>query len=240
MIEAQQLPVLIARLLPPGVPEERETVQQALRAVCRRAVDKDACARQLQDSLPQLDRDTKLFLIELLGMVGGSAALDTIIPLARDGEETIQDAATRELGRWRTPDVALALIDLARTAPQEKYRVRALRGYLRVIRQMDLPDTDKLTMFRQAVEAGTRSEERLLAMEALGRIPTPAALEAAVERLEQVELRNSACAAAVAIAERIVRDHAVAVAEPMRRVLAATDDPEITRRAQAVLDTSSQ
>ncbi len=194
VIDASQLPVLTARLLPPAVPEERETVQQALRAVCRRAVDKDACARQLQASLPQLDRDTKPFLIELLGMVGGSTALDTVTPLARDAEEAIQDAATRELGRWRTPDVAPALIDLARTAPQEKYRIRALRGYLRVIRQMDLPDTDKLTMFRQAIEAATRSEERLLAIETLGRIPTPEALEEAVKRLEQEELRSSACA----------------------------------------------
>jgi HEAT repeat protein len=239
VIDVPQLPVLIARLLTPAVPEERETLQQALRAVCRRAVDKDACARQLQACLPQFDRDTKPFLIELLGMVGGSTALDTVTPLARDPEEAIQDAATRELGRWRTPDVAPALMDLAQTGSQEKYRIRALRGYLRVIRQMDLPDTDKLTMFRQAVEAATRNEERLLAIETLGRIPTPEALEEAVDQLEHEELRNTACAAAVAIAERIVRDQAVVVAEPMRRVLAATDDPEITRRVQAVLAKSS-
>ncbi len=240
LIDAPQLPVLTARLLAPAGPEERKTVLQALRAVCRRAVDKDACARQLQACLPQLDRDMKPFVIELLGMVGGSTALDTVAPLARDNEESIQDAATRELGRWRTPDVAPALIDLARTAPQEKYRIRALRGYLRVIRQMDLPDADKLAMFRQAVDAATRSEERVLAIETLGRIPTPEALEEAVRGLEQDELRGSACAAAVAIAERIVGDQAVVVAEPMRRVLAATDDPEITRRAQAVLAISSQ
>jgi hypothetical protein len=130
-------------------------------------------------------------------------------------------------------------MDLAQTGSQEKFRIRALRGYLRVIRQMDLPDTDKLTMFRQAVEAATRNEERLLAIETLGRIPTPEALEEAVDQLEHEELRNTACAAAVAIAERIVRDQAVVVAEPMRRVLAATDDPEITRRVQAVLAKSS-
>ena len=173
------------------MPRNATTVQQALRAVCRRAVDQDACARQLQAVLPQLDRDTKPFLIELLGMVGGSTALDAVIALARDGEESIQDAATRELGRWRTPDVAPALMDLARTAPQEKYRIRALRGYLRVIRQMDLPDTDKLTMFRQAMEAATRSEERLLAIETLGRISTPDALKEAVKRLEHEALRST-------------------------------------------------
>ena len=173
-------------------------------------------------------------------MIGGSTALDTVTALARDVEESIQDAATLELGRWRTPDVAPALIDLARTALQEKYRIRALRGYLRVIRQMDLPDTDKLIMFRQAVEAATRREERLLAIETLGRIPTPEALAEAVNQLEQDELRITACVAVVAIAERIVHDQAAVVAEPMRRVLAATDDPDIIRRVEAVLAKSSQ
>ena len=136
--------------------------------------------------------------------------------------------------------MAPALIDLARTAPQEKYRIRALRGYLRVIRQMDLPDTDKLTMFRQAFEAATRSEERLLAVETLGRIPTPEALTEAVNQLEHEALRSTACVAAVAIAERLVHDQPGVVAEPMRRVLAATDDPEIARRVQAVFTRSSQ
>ncbi len=240
VIDAAQLPVLTGRLPVPATAEERETLYQALRTACRRGVDQDARARQLQICLPQLDRDTKPFLIELLGIVGGPAALDIVVPLARDTEETIQDAATRQLGRWRTPDVAQALIELARTAPQDKYRIRALRGYLRVIRQMDLPDTDKLAMFRQAIEAATRPEERLLAIETLGRIPTPQALAEAVSHLEQDDLRGSVCAAAVAIAERIMPEQAALVAEPMRRVLAASSDPDITRRAQAVLAQCSQ
>ena len=33
--------------------------------------------------LPQLDRDTKPFVIELLGMVGGSTALETVTALAQ-------------------------------------------------------------------------------------------------------------------------------------------------------------
>ena len=38
---------------------------------------------------------------------------------------------------------------------------------------------------------------------------------------------------------RRVQHQPAAVADPMRRVLAATTDPEITRRAQAVLAASS-
>ncbi len=235
VIDHRQLAVLTERLLAPIDVEERKLLEQALRAVCRRTTDAEACSRQLQTSLPQLDQETKTFVIELLGTVGGSTALEAVTALASDREDAIQDAATQALGRWRTSDVAPALIELARTAPQEKYRIRALRGYLRVIRQMDLPDTDKLAMYRQAFDAAMRSEERVLALEALGRIPTPDAMQEAVSRLEDETLQHMACVAAVTIAERLDRGPPQVVVEAMRRVLAATEDPEITRRAHAVL-----
>ena len=137
------------------------------------------------------------------------------------------------LGRWRTSD-APRILDLARTAPQEKYRIPRPR-YLR-IRQMDLPDSDRLAMFHQAFEAATRSEERLLALETLARVPTSETLTEAVNRLDDAALRSMACVAAVTIAERLVRDQAGFVEEPIRRVLAATDDPEITRTSSSIPD----
>ena len=239
VIDPMQLPVLTARLLLPADSEELATLQQALRAVCRHAVDHDACAEQLQAVLPQLDRDMKPFLIELLGMVGGSTALDAVTALARDDDESIQDAATRAwVGGGRPMRRRFCWIWPARRRRRSTESAR-LRGYLRVIRQMDLPDSDRLAMFHQAFEAATRSEERLLALETLGRIPTPEALTEAVNRLDDAALRSIACVAAVTIAERLVRDEAGILEESMRRVLAATDDPEITRRVQTVLATSS-
>jgi HEAT repeat protein len=235
VIEASQLPVLTARLLTPTSDEERQAVQDSLRAACRRTADKDGCARQIQSCLNESDLDTMTFLIDLLGTVGGSQALESVAPLARHNEDAIQDAATRVLGQWRTPDVAPVLIELAQSAPQHKYRIRALRGYLRVIRQMDVADADKLVMVRQALQAATRPEERRLAVETLGRIPTAEALEETIHYLSEADLRAASCAAAVAIAEKIVNDQPAAVASPMRQVLAVSEEPDITRRAEAVL-----
>jgi len=235
VIDPTQLPVLTTQLVASAESEQRATVEQALRVACRRARDKDACVRHLQSVLTQVDQGTKPFVIELLGSAGGPAALNTLATLARDADESVQDAATRELGRFRTPDVAPTLIDLAHTAPQEKFRIRALRGYLRVIRQMDVADADKLAMFREAMAAATRNEERVLAVETLGRIPTPAALAESVQQLGPDELRSAACLAAVTIAEGLVGSHPAEVAEAMRRVLEAAKDPDIRRRAEAVL-----
>ena len=37
-------------------------------------------------------------------------------------------------------DVAPVLLDLAKNAAEDKYKIRALRGYIRLVRQFDMPD----------------------------------------------------------------------------------------------------
>ncbi len=237
---AAELPVLTARLLEPAGAAEQAVVRESLRSACRRALDKDACAQQLVPLVPRADEGTTCFLIELLAVLGGPVALEAIVPSATDPRDALQDTATRVLGQWRTPDVAPKLIELARTARSEKYQVRALRACLRVARQMDVPDDQRLTMVRQALAAATRPEERTLAVQTLGRIPTRDAFLEAVDLLAREELCASACAAAVTIAEQLVARDGQDLAEPLQRVLAASRDPDLTRRAQAALDQATR
>ena len=240
VIDPPDLSVLTVRLPTATDEAERAALQQAVCAVCRRATDRDACVRELKGAAGPLGRDFQPLLIDLLAVVGNAAAREAIESHARDGDDAIQDAASVALGRWRTPDVAPALLELARAARQRKDPHSGPAGYLRVIRQMDVPDADKLRMYRQAQDAATRDEERLLAVETLGRIPTPEALAEAIKQLESESLRAAACAAAVSIAEPLAASQPAAVAEAMRRVLANTNDPELTRRAQAALEAGNR
>ncbi len=240
VMDPSDLPVLTARLPKATDEKERTAIQQSLRATCRRATDREACVRELEGAAKLMGGDLQPFVIELLAVVGNAAALEAIGARARVGDDAIQDAASVALGRWRTPDVAPALLEMARTAQQEKIRIRALRGYLRVIRQMDVTDADKLTMYRQAQDAATRDEERLLAVETLGRIPTSEALGEAVKQLAVESLRPTACAAVVSIAEALASSQPETASAAMPRVLASTNDPELTRRARAVLDANKR
>ena len=45
-----------------------------------------------------------------------------------------------------TVDAAPVLLDLAKTAPSDKYQVRALRGYIRLARQFAMPDEQRAEM----------------------------------------------------------------------------------------------
>lgn len=228
----QQLPVLTGRLVAPANEQELSVVQEALQAACRRSTNQEACAEALVRCLPQTPRQTRLFLFELLGSLGGSRALEAVLAAASDGDEATQDIATRVLGQWSSPDAAPALLNLARTSSQSKFRIRALRGAIRILRQMDLPPDSRLAMCREAMELGDRDEERVLVLEALGRVPSREALNLVVRYLDKAELKAAAGSAVVSIGEKIVFDEPAAVAEAMQQVVQRIATGELARRAQ--------
>ena len=166
----QELPVLTGRLLAAKTPDETAAAQESLDAACARIPDRDACAGRLRDSMAQAPVAARCVLLGLLGRVGGPQALAIVSANARSDNPDIQDAATRALGDWRTPDAAPELLDLAKTLGDAKFKIRALRGYLRIARQMDLPDERRLEMCKEALQLAQRGEEKKLAMELMGRI----------------------------------------------------------------------
>ncbi len=224
-----QLDALTERLLNPRTPEELAAVQAALRAASIRTADREGAAEQLAACLADASAEMREFLIDLLGAVGGETALTAVARAALDPD--LQDTATRVLGEWMTPDAAPALLAVVRQSPEQRFRIRALRGYLRIVRQFDVPDDERVAMCRRALELAERHEERVLALEALGRVPTRAALELARAHLAEEGLAEPAAAAAVAVGEQIVAVHPQTVAEAMAAVLRTTDHPELTARA---------
>ncbi len=234
-IGPQQLPVLTGRLVTTTSDRERTAVENALKIACRRAVDKEACGRSLVTCLPQASPPVRCFVLELLGSVGGPTALEAVFTAALDEDEAIQDVATRVLGQWLSPDAAPTLLELARKLPRGKYQIRALRGCIRILRQMDLPDDQKLAMCREALNLAERDQERALVLEALGRIPSSKALALVLPHMKTASLKKTASLAAVSIGEKIVPQQRAAAVEAAKQVLRATDDNELVRRAKELL-----
>jgi HEAT repeat protein len=174
-------------------------------------------------------------LIELLAIVAGPTALEAVAAAARDANVEMQNTATRVLGEWPDPEAAPPLLKLARELDNGKFRVRVLRGYIRVIRQMDLPEEQKLTMCRAAMETARRDDERKLSLEAMGRIPSTEAMSMALSHADSASLREAACAAVVSIAESIAASEPEAAAKAMKRVLQLTEDADTRRRASDAL-----
>jgi len=210
---------LTDRLLATQSSPEKEAVQEALKVACLRMPDADACVGVILDCLAKAPIASKCFLVELLGSVGGARALKAVSAAAKDSDEELQDAATAVLGKWTSADAAPELLELAKTLPSNKLRIRTLRGYIRIAQQMPLPPEQKLEMCEEAFRAAQRDEERRLVLGVLGHIPTTEALSLVVPHLAQPGCAEEAATAALGIGEKIVETEPRVVADAMRQVL---------------------
>jgi hypothetical protein len=203
VIDLERLPVLIERAIEPKHTEDTAAASAALRAASIRMPDREACAAKLAAAMPRASMAAKIAILEVLTAMGGDRALQTVGAAAKASEDELKDAGSRLLGEWMTVDAAPVLLDLAKTATEEKYEIRAIRGYMRIVRQFDVPLDERAAMCRSALQAARRDAEKKLVLEVLERYPSVDMLRLAVEIAKVPALKNDAAATALAIAQKI-------------------------------------
>ena len=233
-VNLEQLPALIERLVRPSTPAMAEAAKTALNTAVQRMPDRERTSNLLLDRFEDASTEAKAHLLDLLGAVGDQRALQGVAQAAREGTDPVQDAATRVLGEWMSADAAPVLLELAQDGPP-RFRVRTLRGYLRIARQLDVSTDERVAMARRALDVAQRDAEKELALEILGRYPTAQGLELAAGYLDDDDLKAPAAAAAIAIAEKIVDAHPEPVARAMPQAAAATSDEELKQKANQLL-----
>lgn len=182
---------------------EIEAAVAALREACRRMPDQEACAAKVVESMAGASTEGKCRFLKILEAVGGQKALATIGEAAKSSEPALQDAATQLLGAWMSLDAAPVLLDLAKTAKELKYETRAIRGYIRLLRQFDMPADQRAAMCRTAWDLAKRDDERRLVLGVCERYPSLDAMRLAVEALNIPTLKNEATRASLAVAQKL-------------------------------------
>jgi HEAT repeat protein len=205
----EELPVLIDAVLKPAHAEDAEIAAKALRAAAVRMPDREGCAERLAETLDEAPIAARVAIMETLGEMGGPTALAAVGRLGKSGQKKLQDTATRVLGEWMTIDAGPVLLELA-TDPQSSYRVRALRGYLRLPRQFgpQMPNEQRVAMCRKGWEAAERDAERKLVLEVMRRYPSKDMLQLAQDLAAGEALADEAAAVADAIETRLKDDEA--------------------------------
>lgn len=235
LVSLDELDLLLDLALADPGQGEVEAARDALRTAALRVDDRDACATRLAARLDSVPAEKQAYLLDLIGQVGGPAALAVVATSASSPDAAIKDAATRVLGEWATPDVAAELLKIAKNDTEARYRVRALRGYLRVARQLQVTAEKRLEMFQTAMEIAERDEERQLALDVLTRIPSADSLALATTYLSQPALKQAAAQAALRIAPKLPKSDAAAVAQAMQQILAADVGEELAAQARQFL-----
>src|SRR5262249_9601524 len=142
-------------------------------------------------------------LLRILGAMGGPKALATIATAVHENDSELQDVGTRVLGEWMTADAAPVLLEIAKSPEQDKFRGRALRGYLRIARQQKMPDAERFAMFREGMELSKRPEDRQLTLDILKRCPSAETVQLASTFMDDKQIGQHAVETAIFIAEKI-------------------------------------
>ena len=201
-IPADRLSVLIEQATSPTHPEDAAAAQQALKVAAVRIPDREDCAAQLASAMDGAPIATQVALLEVLAEVGGTTSLETVHAAVRTNRTELRDAGTRLLGGWMTVDAAPVLLDLSQSGPADRFRVRALRGYLRIARQFVKENAERIAMCRNALEVAEQPAEQRLILQVLERAPSLEALELAVEMRQRPEIADAAVRSILVIAQR--------------------------------------
>jgi HEAT repeat protein len=202
-ISFAKLPLLIKAATKPQRTEDEAVALKALQTACVRMPDREACATALDEAMRGSSTNTKVAILPIVAAVGGTQALAIMNHAAKSRDDKLQDTSTRLLGEWSTIDAAPVLLELSKSAPGDKYRTRALRGYIRIARQFVMPEPQRLEMCQQILAATSAKSERSLVLDILKRYPSTGTLQMAVRLSNSPDLKQEAQAAVVAIAQKL-------------------------------------
>jgi HEAT repeat protein len=202
VLEPADLPKLIARLGATKDDREAAALDKALVEACLRAADREAVAGQLAAALPAADGPVKARILATLTVIGSAKALETVAAAARSDDSSLRDAAFRELGRWKSVDAAPVLLDLHNAASDSRLKVRAIRAYIRIVRQFDMPADRRAEMCRTVLKVAERDEDKALVLEILLRYPSDEMQEIALEAAKIPALKEQALFVAMGMASK--------------------------------------
>lgn len=237
---AAELPALLERLMKPADPKDLGPTEQAVTALCGRAEKPESCTPRLAALMPRAEAPQKCALVRILGTVGGADALKAVRAAAGDADRDVHAAAVRVLCGWQTADALPDVLALAQKAADPTEKALGLRAYLGWAGNDQVPQADRLAMCRQAADLVQKPDEKKRLLAALTKAPAPEALALAMPHVADAATRDEACAAAVSIAEQLLKGPdaakvAAGLVEPLQKVAAAAGG-EAANRAKAALE----
>lgn len=201
-IDAGDLKLLIARLNDTKQPEDLPVAQQALRAAAVRMEDREAVAKQLSDSMANQPTAVKTKLLEILAEVGGQNALKAMKAAFISNDNALRDASSRLLGNWANVEAGPTLLELSQL-PASNFTTRAMRGYIRLVRQFSMPDDQRAEMCRNAMKAAKFEPEQELVVDVMERYPSLGMMDVAMSAQPLPKVKDSVYRAVIMIAAKL-------------------------------------
>ena len=231
---------LVDRLASSKGDAESKAIRDALGMASRRMPSPGDCSRAIAEAMAAAPNESKAVLLSVLSAVGGAEALDVVARSARASEASVRHAALATLGEWPHESAVAKLLEVLPTMESADERTRAYDAFRSIVRRLGFDRNRRIGSCVEAMDLAKTDEERRLTISALEGIPAPRTLNILAPHLESDALGDAAASAIVTICERLIRTRQRgAVAPAIEKVLAATEDADLVRRAKALAKQAS-
>lgn len=233
----EDLSVMVEAVLKRDGEEEKNAARDSFITISGRQKDRDSCVRLLREAVPGSGVAARCVILGGLPKLGGDAALEGVRREVAHESIEVREAVVRALAAWPDDKPAPDLLELAKGAGEEKHRVLALRGYVRLAGVNKWrPAEETVKMHRAAMAAAARAEDRKLVLSGLGKVGHITALEMAEEYFEDKETKEEAAAAAVGVVTGMRGTDPAKAEGTLKRVLAMTGSEAVRKKAKDALD----
>jgi len=111
-------------------------------------------------------------LIPVLSSLNDPKALKTVVDLLKSTKPGEREAAFVSISNWKDAKAAPHLFQVLTNADMKQFRANALKSYIRITLESDLPDDQKLLMLEKLMPECSGNQEKRAVIQAAGNVKT--------------------------------------------------------------------
>jgi HEAT repeat protein len=192
---------MILFLLDPKNEREQTQAIQTIKSILKRSTAKKENHSLLDRHYEKTSIDNKIVLLNLFRSVGGTEFLDKTVNEVYQNDENLQTSAVRALGDWPDDHALEKLIAISNTHQNEKFRIIAQRGALRILSENPMGEQRALRYYSEIMKSDLRPEEKRQILAGLSKIRTVSSLESIASFLNDPLVSREAQVALVTFSE---------------------------------------
>jgi HEAT repeat protein len=153
-------------------PDHIADIQVALALAASKNPDPEKRSEFIINSLNQKnDASLSAKLIPVLAKTGGREALKLVLSQFENGNPEMREVSFKSLTSWKDYSASSALYEIAASG-NKTYEGPAFDGYVKQIRNADLPDDEKLLLFRKIMPFAVAADRKNAVLAELGKLKT--------------------------------------------------------------------
>lgn len=178
-------------------PEYIADLQAAIAAAAEKISDPERRSSAVLNAMNGKVQKEKL--IPVLAKTGGSEALNVVTREFENGNPEIRDLSFAALASWRDHSAAAALYEICASG-NKTFEAPAFNGYVAQVRKAQLPDDQKLLLYRKIMPYALTAERKNEILRELGRLRSYTSLFYVSGFLDDPSTSDVAARAAISIA----------------------------------------